>query len=96
LFTTFLAGNSIAQDLPQIAEDDEAAQQHIGALERLLSALTPEEKEIIEQEIRYKAHLLQDVENVFYRDMMEQRCMISIRTTRGTVVNIPGKEWPEN
>lgn len=74
-------------------DGDEAAQQHLSALERLLSQLSPEEKEIIMEEIRYKAHLLQDHENLFYRDLTEQRCLVSVRTTRGTVVNIPGKNW---
>ena len=74
-------------------DDDDAAQQHLSALERLLSHLSTQEKEIITEHIRYKAHLLQEHENLFYRDLMEQRVLVSVRTTRGTVVNIPGKNW---
>lgn len=79
-------------------ENDEAAQRHITSLEELLGQLSTEEREIINEEIRYKAHLLQDYENLFYRDLMEQRVLVSVRTTRGTVVNIPGKNWntPQN
>jgi hypothetical protein len=78
--------------VPQL-DGDEAAQQHLSALKRLLSQLSPEEKEIILAEIRYKANLLQENENLFFRDLMEQRVMVSVRTTRGTIVNIAGKNW---
>ena len=81
--------------VPRIVGDN-AAERHVSSLEELLKHLTPEEKEIVTEEIRYKAHLLQDQENLFYRDLAEQRCLVSIRTTRGTIVNIQGRNWTEN
>ena len=81
-------------EVPLVPGDLVGAEQ-MTALDRLLRELSPQEKEVIIDEIRSKAHLLQDLENHFYRDVQAQRVKVSLRTTRGTVVNIFGSGWTE-
>ena len=79
--------------MPRI-QGDRVADAHIATIQQLCGRLPPHMSKIIVDEIRRQAARLDDLERSFYTDVMEQRVLVSIRTTSGTCMTIRGGNWP--
>lgn len=79
--------------LPRIP-GDQIADQHIATIQQLCGRLPPHLAKIVVDEIRRQAGRLDDLERTFYTDIMEQRVLVSIRTTSGNCMRIRGANWP--